>query len=328
MKTSQKNNKKLHPLIPQWVHLLLGLMIACANPAISQAGEAKPAAVYGEVPGKWSLNEHGHRDKYIPVSGYGHGVYAAQGINADWVLALDTDGDGFAECRKIPEGEGTAHPIPNPACSPQGPRCTAYPYKCSAELTRPLFIETDVRPITGERLKWSESINPVPAFDPAGKPAKDISPFYFERSSKPNALSGKILFHGAWLSGPNEFHRGPDESFPASVYDHYGQALYIRDASGIRFLSKPDVNFGEASAFEPASKDGYRWEGETWKDKLHDQPQYYPFHKIYTVPGGFWLEVDWEADFEGAGASTHTLILQVIDGKFSEFTSAQRTRMY
>lgn len=314
--------------LTKWLVLFWSLMLALVNPPSLQASEARPDAVYGEVPGKWTLDEKGHRDKFVPTSGYGKGVYAVQGINADWVLALDTDGEGFAECRKIPEGQGAALPIPNPNCGPQGPRCTAYPYKCSSEMSRPLFIETNVRPTTGERLKWFNSTKPEPAFKPIGNPAKEIRPFYFERSSRPKALAGKILFHGAWLTGPNEFHPKADESFPASVYDHYGRALYFRETSGIKFLSEPAIDLGEASAFEPAMKDGYRWAGETWADKLHDQPQYYPFNKIYTVSGGFWLEIDWEADVEGAGAILNTLILQVIDGKVSEFTSAQLIRMY
>jgi hypothetical protein len=314
--------------LTKWHVVFLSLMFALVNMPPLQASEARPAAVYGEVPGKWTLNEKGHRDKFVPTSGYGKGVYAVQGINADWVLALDTDGEGFAECRRIPEGQGAAQPISNPNCGPQGPRCTAYPYKCSSELTRPLFIETNVRPTTSERLKWSNSINPSPAFKLIGTPAKEIRPFYFERSCKPNALAGAILFHGAWLSGPNEFHPGADESFPASVYDHYGRALYFRETPGIKLLSEPAIDFGEASAFERVVKGEYQWVGEPESTPFHDQPQYYPFHKIYTVPGGFWLEIDWEADFEGAGASTDTLILQVIDGKISEFTSAQRIRMY
>jgi hypothetical protein len=308
--------------------VLFGSFLCAFNSPYLHANEARSAAVYGKVPGKWSHDEKGFRDKFVPTSGYGNGVYAVQGINADWVLALDTDGDGFAECRKIPAGQGTAQPVPDPNCGPQGPRCTAYPYKCSSEMARPLFIETNVRPTTSERLTWSNSNNPVPAFKPIGNPPKGTRPFYFERSCRPKALDGKILFHGAWLTGPNEFHPKADESFPASVYDHYGRALYFRETPGIKFLSEPAINFGEASAFEPAMKNGYRWEGEIWSDKLHDQPQYYPFNKIYTVPGGFLLEIDWEADFEGAGAAMNTLILQVIDGKVSEFTSAQQIRMY
>lgn len=304
-----------------WLILFGGFMFAVNSPSLQ-------AAEYGKVPGKWTLDEKGFRDKFVPNPGYGKGVYAVQGISADVVLAIDTEGEGFAECRKISEGQGVAQPVPDPNCSPAGPRCTAFPYKCSSELSKPLFIETNVRPTTSERLKWSNSINATPAFKLIKNPAQGIRPFYFERSCSPKALNGKILFHGAWLTGPNEFQRGADESYPASVYNHYGRALYFREASGIKFLSEPSIDFGEASAFEPATKDKYEWEGEPSSAPLHDQPQYYPFRKIYTVPEGYWLEIDWLADFEGAGATTHTLILQVINGKISEFVSAEQTRMY
>lgn len=308
--------------------VLVGILFFFISSPSLHAGDSSPLAVYGEVPGKWSFTDKGHRDKFVPVFGYGNGVYAVPFIHTDLILVLDTDGEGFAECRAITEGQGSALPIPIPDCGPQGPRCTAYPYKCSSELKKPLFIDTNIRPTTSERLQWSESNSPSPAFEPIGKLENNISPFYFERSSKPTALAGKVLLHGAWLTGPNKFHPGADESYPASTYVHYGQALYVRDASGTKFLSAPAINLGEASAFEPASKEGYQWEGETWKDKLHERPQHYPFNKIYTVPGGLWLEIDWEADFEGAGSSTNTMILQVIDGKVSEYTLAQKTRMY
>jgi len=309
-----------------WLVLLGSIMFVASSPL--HAGEGPPATAYGNVPGKWSLNEKGFRDKFVPTLGYGNGVYAVEGISADVVLALDTDGESFAECRKISGGQGEAQAIPNPNCGPAGPRCTAFPYKCSVELSKPLFIETNIRPTTSERLKWAKSADPAPAFKSINDPAKGISPFYFERYCKPKALNGKILFHGAWLTGPNKSKPGLDESYPASVYDHYGRALYFREVSGIKFLSEPSVDFGEASAFEPASKNEYRWEGEAWSDKLHEQPQYYPFNKIYTVPGGFWLEIDWDSDFEGAGVTTHTMILKMTDEKFSEFISAFQTRMY
>lgn len=307
--------------LTSWFVLLVSYMVMVVSPNLQ-------AAEYGEIPGKWSLDTHGFRNKFIPNPGYGKGVYAVMRLNSDVVLALDTDGEGFAECRKIHDGQGDAQPIPYPNCGPAGPMCTAYPYRCNSELSKPLFIETNVRPTTSERLKWSNSNNPIPAFQPIKNSVAGISPFYFERSCSPKALNGKTLFHGAWLTGPNEYQRGADESYPASVYDHYGRALYFREASEINFLSEPSLDFAEPSAFEPAKKDKYEWEGESLTAPLHDQPQYYPFHKIYTVPGGYWLEIDWLSDFEGAGATTHTLILQLINGKITEFTSAQQTRMY
>jgi len=304
------------------------LMLCLFNLLYLQASDANAEGVYGQVPGKWSLDKHGFRDKFVPTSGYGNGVYAVKGLYDDILLALDTDGEGFAECRIVSGERGVAQPIPDSNCNPHGPICTAFPYKCSSELARPLFIATNTRPTSSERLKWVNSINPTPAFKPIKIPAGGLLPLYFERFSKPKALNGKHLFHGAWLSGPNEFQPSADESYPTSVYEHYGRALYFREASGIKFLSKPSLNFGEASAFEPAMKDKYQWEGEPLSAPLHDQPQYYPFHKIYTVPGGYWLEIDWLSDFEGAGATIHTLILQVIKGEISQFTSAQQTRMY
>jgi hypothetical protein len=307
--------------LASWFVLLGSFTFAVNSPSLQ-------AAEYGQIPGKWTLNKQGFRDKFVPNPGYGKGVYAVRGISADEVLALDTDGKGFAECRKISGGTDTAQPIPEPNCSPAGPRCTAFPYKCSSELSKPLFIETNIRPTASERLIWANSASPAPAFKPIINPAQGIRPFYFERSCRPKLLDGKTLLHGAWLTGPNKFQPEADESYPTSVYDHFGRALYIREASGIKFLSGPSLDFGEASAFEPAITDKYQWEGEPASAMHHDQPQYYPFHKMYTVPGGYWLEIDWLADFEGAGAVTHTLILQIIDGKVSEFTSAQQTRMY
>jgi hypothetical protein len=177
-------------------------------------------------------------------------------------------------------------------------------------------------------LEWSDSQNPTPAFKPIGNPPKGAEIFYFERSCAPKALAGKRLFHGAWLSGPKEFNPEGDESYPASVYDHYGRALYFREATGVKFLSEPTSELGEASAFEPVAKGNFRWAGESDSAAFHDQPQFYSFHKIYMVPGGFWLEIDWEADHEGAGASTNTILLQVIGGKASQLATAYKIRMY
>lgn len=312
--------------ITRWIVLFWGAMLA--NSPCLYAGERPPAAVYGTVPGSWTHNEKGFADKFVPAPGYGKGVYAVQGLHANVVLALDTDGEGFAECRKISGGEGTAQPIPNPACGPAGPACTAYPYQCSSELSRPLFIETDIRPTASERLHWTDSSRPSPAFRPLVSPAKGAKPFYFERSCRPKAFAGRVLFHGAWLAGPEEFRPGPDESVPASIYEHYGRALYFREASGIKFLSEPSITLGEASAFEPVPRGSYQWEGEPESAPRHAQPQYYAIHKLYTVQGGYWLEIDWQADFEGAGVSMNTLILRVQNGKVSEFASAQQVKMY
>lgn len=173
-------------------------------------------AEYGNVPGKWALNNHGFRDKFIPVSGYGNGVYAVEGIFNDVVLALDTNGEGFAECRKVTKEQGLAQPIPIQNCEPTGPGCTAYPYKCSSELLKPIFIETNIRPTSSERLNWKDSINPLPAFIPLISSLNGKPPFYFERSCKPKALAGKILYHGAWITGPKNFQPGPDESVDKS----------------------------------------------------------------------------------------------------------------
>jgi len=314
--------------LTRWLVLSVIFMFCLFNLLYLQASVANAAGVYGQVPGKWSLNKKGFRDEFVPTFGYGKGVYAVKGLYADVLLALDTDGEGFAECKRVSEGHDVAQPIPDPSCGPQGPICTSLPYKCSSELVRPLFIATNIMPSSSERLRWTNSDNPTPAFKPLKTPAKGIRSFYFERSSKPRALEGKTLFHGAWLSGPNEFNPGADESYPTSVYDHYGRALYFRETSGIKFLTEPSIDFIEASVFEPVMKDKYQWKGAAGSTTYHDQPQYYPFNKIYTVPGGYWLEIDWLADFEGAGATTHTLILQIIDGKVSVLATAQETRMY
>lgn len=312
--------------------LLLGVMLTAIAPCLL-SGEVMAATVYGSVPGKWTLNEKGFRNIFVPEPGYGHGVYAVKGMSADVVLALDTDGEGFAECKKISAGQGLAQPIADSSCFPKGVGCTFFPYQCSSELVKPIFIDTEVRPTSSERLTWLNSTKPIPAFKPIQNTSSSTPPFYFERSCNPAALKGKVLFQGAWLIGPNDFHRGIDGSFPASVYEHFGRALYFREDGGIKFLATPSLDFGEASAFEPAVKYTYQ-DDATGGTTLHAEPQdhpksqQYPFRKIYTVPGGYWLEIDWDEDFEGAGVRTNTLILQVINGEISTFTTAEGIRMY
>lgn len=265
----------------------------------------------GDVPGHWSLTEQGFRNEYMPDSGFGNGVFSVL-LSAPAAIAFDLDSVACVPCTRM---EGREH-------TPKG--CVGHwnAYQCRPGIRgrRVFFMASQELPGSGFDPGWVVSKR-APRFQVASRSSRHIH--FSEWITTRDVVPGKRLACAAWFEGPypplkgyNEV-RGDTTDLPDYVIRD--RAIYLVGSN-----DEPEYLLRSSESID-------MWDGTfelAFLPQDHSELEDFRFSYIYPVPGGFWLRVNANRDFEGAGADEGVLLLEFVHGRQRVLAAASNIRMY
>jgi hypothetical protein len=265
----------------------------------------------GQIPGHWALSKQGFRDRFLPDSGYGNGVYSVP-LHVPTLLAFNMDSGECVPCALVKGAKPVSRHVNGGESS----------YACGGFSERRAFFLASAESVgPGMDPGWVESREPAPRFQVSN--AREAPIHFHEWITTKEISPGKRLACGAWFEGayPPEkaYNELRGDTVDVADYVILDRAIYLIGTEGqAEYLFRSDQP-SEAweSTFELAFLPADYSELESAR-----------FSQIHRVRGGFWLRVKVTRDFEGAGAEEGILLLECRTGGCQLLAGATEVRMY